>query len=366
MESETLYKIVFAGMIRPDVDIRQVKNRMSMLFKVDIAAIEKVFQDSPTIIQRNLPYEKALKYKAALEQTGALCDMESEKQEPSESSNPSNMYEPPAVPFPEVTSSSQVQVNISHSGLNSLDTEAWKSLGIGTAITAVVVFFPFLSFVFRYINTLVHEIGHAIFGWLFGYPSIPAFDFSYGGGITMHQDRRIIIVIIVYILFALLFYLYRRNHLTLIILFLLLVFYSLAAFSSFHSLIILFMGHGTELIFGSIFLYRALSGSSILVASERPLYAFLGIFIFFIDIRFAYRLMTSAMFRADYGAAKGGGHWMDFSRIAHEFLHTKLSSVAAFFLLLCLITPVLTFLFFRYKEYIFDLFYRVLAPEPKG
>jgi len=85
---------------------------------------------------------------------------------------------------------------------------------------------------------------------------------------------------------------------------------------------------------------------------------------FLMDIRFAHRLMTSASFRAEYGAAKGGGHWMDFSRIAEEYLNVKLSTIASFFMLLCLITPLITFLFFRYKNYLSCFFYRLLNPEP--
>jgi hypothetical protein len=249
-------------------------------------------------------------------------------------------------------------------GVQQIKKEAWKSLGIGLVITAGILSFPFLSFVFRYLITLVHEIGHAIFGWFFGYPSVPAFDFTYGGGITMHQDRRIFIVIIVYLLFAALFYLYRKNHLTIFVLVTIAALYTVSAFTSIHSIIILFMGHGTELIFAAIFFYRALSGSSIIINAERPLYAFLGFFILFIDIRFAHRLMTSASYRAEYGAAKGGGHWMDFSRIAQEYLNIKLSTAASFFLLLCLITPLITFLFFRYKKYLFPFFYRLIQPEP--
>jgi hypothetical protein len=206
---------------------------------------------------------------------------------------------------------------------------------------------------------LVHELGHALFGWLFGYPSIPAFDFMYGGGLTSHQDRKMIIVIIVYLILAGLFVLFRKNHLTLITLTILVMLYTLFVFTPGHQLMILFMGHGSELVFGGLFLYRALSGSAILVPAERPLYAFLGFFVLFMDLRFAHRLMTSPQFRAEYGAAKGGGHWMDFSRIANEILNVDLTAVATFFFLMCLIVPIAAYLFFRYREYIFSFFKKI-------
>jgi hypothetical protein len=360
MQNENLYRIIFAGKIKEGEDLSQVKARMASLFKVDAAVIEKVFRDAPTMIQRNLTRENALKYKEAVEKNGALCRIEKEisistppppvpepvQPSPRESGPQPQLYTPTAA-------HKQIEepANEFAAGVRQMNKDAWKSLGTGLVIAAVILSFPFLSFVFRYVITLVHEIGHAVFGWLFGYPSVPAFDFTYGGGITMHQDRRIFIVIIVYLLFAGLFYLYRKNHLTIFVLVTIVALYTVSAFTSIHSFIILFMGHGTELIFAAIFFYRALGGSSVIIHAERPLYAFLGFFILFIDIRFAHRLMTSASYRAEYGAAKGGGHWMDFSRIAEEYLNIKLSTAASLFLVLCLITPLITFLFFRYKNY---------------
>lgn len=386
MQDKSLYKIIFEGQTKAGQDFNQVKARLASLFKVDSRAIEKIFSEAPTIIQHHLEEEKALKYKEAVERTGALCRIEKEIPSPSSPSpspaaspsapvpgpNPapppgnipqsqSALYSPPTTVS---TPAAEPVIKDIPRGAQQLDRKAWESLGIGLVTAIVILFVPFLSFVFRYLITLVHEIGHAIWGWLFGYPSIPAFDFTYGGGITMHQDRRMIIVIIVYALFAWLFYLYRKNHLSLVVLLVITALYTISAFTSFHSIVILFMGHGTELIFGGIFFYRALSGSSIIIDAERPLYGFLGFFIFFSDIGFAHRLITSTSFRAEYEAAKGGGHWMDFSRIAEEYLKVKLSTVAVLFLFLCLITPLLTFLFFRYKKNLFHFFYRVLTTEP--
>ncbi|MCP5102392.1 MAG: hypothetical protein GY950_03385 [bacterium] len=364
MTDKPLYKIIFDGKINAGEDFGQVKARLASLFKVDFPVIEKAFRDAPTIIQRNLSEEKALKYKEAIERNGALCRIEKEIPPPA----PQSLYTPPpqTTTYTTVTTAAEPVKNIETGSAHAahLDRKAWNAMAIGLGIAVVTLFFPFLSFVFRYLITLVHEIGHAIWGWLFGYPSIPAFDFTYGGGVTMHQDRRIIIVIVVFILFAWLFYLYRKNRLTFVLLLVITALYSLSTFTPFHSMVILFMGHGTELIFGAVFFYRALSGSSIVVDAERPLYGFLGFFIFFSDTGFAYRLMTSKSFRVDYESAKGGGHWMDFSRLAEEYLNVNLSTVAAFFLFLCLLTPVLTYLFFRYRENLFHFFYRVLTPEP--
>ncbi|MCP4214030.1 MAG: hypothetical protein GY765_05195 [bacterium] len=282
---------------------------------------------------------------------------------PSQGVNSPSHGTPPNPQQPPIQAPNRFGIDQTPQPVHPMNKEVRKTLGIGFGISVVVLYLPFLSFIFRYLITLAHEIGHAIFGWLYGYPSIPAFDFAYGGGVTMHQDRKLFIVIIVYILLAALLYMYRGNRLTLGILIGGTALYSLTAFTSLHSMIILFMGHGTELIFGGICFYRALSGSAVVVAAERPLYAFLGFFIFFSDCGFAFRLMTSKMFRADYEAAKGGGHWMDFSRIAEEYLDVRLATVALFFLLLCLLMPVATYLFYRKKEGVFGFLGRLLEPE---
>jgi hypothetical protein len=73
---------------------------------------------------------------------------------------------------------------------------------------------------------------------------------------------------------------------------------------------------------------------------ERPLYAWIGFHIVFHDMRFAYGLVTSAFAREMYAGAKGGGHWMDFSRLAGEYFSVSLETVAGIFLLLCLLPPI--------------------------
>ena len=67
--------------------------------------------------------------------------------------------------------------------------------------------------------------------------------------------------------------------------------------------------------------------------AERPLYGFLGFLITFDNMRFAYRLIYSHEHRWMYENAKGGGHWMDFDRLAREFLLVDLSAIAHFFML---------------------------------
>ena len=157
---------------------------------------------------------------------------------------------------------------------------------------------------------------------------------------TIHQGRSPGLTILIYVGFAALAYVLRHSASYLLAFAAWVVAYTLAAFTPVHEAIEVAMGHGSELIFAGIFLYRALDGRACRVPAERPLYAFCAIFILLSDVAFALGLLTSPSKVADYEDAKGGGHWMDFSRLAEEYLHVDLQAVAFFFLLACVLVPV--------------------------
>ena len=245
-----------------------------------------------------------------------------------------------------------------------IDVATWLVLGAGVALACVFLAVPMLRFVFSYLTVLIHELGHAVVGWAFGYPSIPAFDFTYGGGITTIDHRSSWLLGFVYVLLVGLLPAYRRNLTTLICLVVGLGVFALCAHTAAHKVLILFMGHGMELLLAGVFLYRALSGSAVVHAAERPLYAACGVFIVFSDMAFAYGLWASPHQRAAYASAKGGGHMMDFSRIAIDYLGVKLPTVAFFFLLCCVLPVVLSFVVYRYQERLFHVLAGLVEREP--
>ena len=399
------FDIIFEGHLKEGAALPEVKRKLAALFKLDEARVEQLFQRVPVTIKHNLTREEALRYDRAFEQTGAesrivpsrrddeplqktvsttnaatrrrlitcpKCGAEQAEtrqecvrcgivfkrfqasEKPYEGSQPSQGSKAPEIEREDEPEDIFVQ---------SIEREGWLSLGIGAVIAAIVLLFPFLNFIFGYMKVLVHEFGHAFVSWLFAYPSIPAFDFMYGGGVALTDERMPALFLLIYGGLAYLFFLFRRNALALTVLGILTATYSACAFTEAHQVMILFMGHGAELFFAGLFLYRALSGSGIIVAVERPLYAFLGLFIEFLDLQFAIQLLYNYGYRVDYEEAKGGGHWMDFSRIAEEFLHVDLSVVAGFFLFCCILTPLCALLFFRYKPMIFRALARLLRTE---
>jgi hypothetical protein len=227
---------------------------------------------------------------------------------------------------------------------HGIDALGRQALGVGLGLAIATQFVGFLEMLIGYMVVLVHEMGHALAGWLFGYVSIPAFDFTYGGGVTTHQEvQSLALVGIVLAGFAVLGWAFRGNPVSFALSMTLAAAYAALAFSDAHHVLIVAMGHGAELCFAAIFIQRALTGRACQLNVERPLYAWIGFHIVLVDIAFARGLATSALARQQYADAKGGGHWMDFSRLAHEHLGVSLESVATGFGLLCVVTPVLAF-----------------------
>lgn len=220
-----------------------------------------------------------------------------------------------------------------------IDREGWGAAIAGVGLAAVVLWFPLARFIASYFGVLTHEMGHALTGWLYGYPSVPAFDFVYGGGITSRIDRVPLLAALVQAGLLWLAWLFRRNTASLLLVLFANAFYASTAWTALHEPVITAMGHGTELVIAGWFLHRALSGRACHHAAERTAYAFVGCFLTLENLRFSYLLATDPYHRAAYEEAKGGGHWMDFSVLAEHHLHTSLEQVAGLFFVLCLVPP---------------------------
>jgi hypothetical protein len=246
----------------------------------------------------------------------------------------------------------------------AISRQGWIALGAGLGLALAIFLIPLTRFVLGYLGILVHELGHTLLSWLFGYPALPAFDFLYGGGFTPTWERSYVLLAGVLALVGWLFYAYRRNRATLAALALATALLALAAFTPIHQFVILFAGHGSELVFAGIFLFRAIKGSAIKTPAERPLYACVGFFILLTNLALAHGLITSEESRMAYEEAKGGGAWMDFSQISADFLHVSLPTAALLFLPLIVLTPVLAWLAFRHEEALRRLLARLLVREP--
>ncbi|MGA7935584.1 MAG: hypothetical protein WCA35_18685 [Kovacikia sp.] len=241
--------------------------------------------------------------------------------------------------------------------IQQLDQPALNALTAGLLLAILLSLSDQVRFLLHPLITLVHELGHTFFAWIFGYFAIPAFDFIFGGGITFQSSERSILLLgaiaagLIY-----LFYRYRNNYPTSRFLLGFTVIYGICAFTPIHEILIKLMGHGFELIFAGIFLYRAVSGLGCRTPIERPLYGMLGFFILLSDLRFAVGLITDPNLRATYEEGKGGLLDNDFVLLAKDYFNVDLFVVILFFLFCCLLTPVVTYLLFRYQGSVWNRF----------
>jgi hypothetical protein len=246
------------------------------------------------------------------------------------------------------------------------DKQPIVSMLIGSALALWTLSSPFLYTLSNMMKTLVHELGHTFAGWGFGIPSVPAFDFTYGGGVTIHQDPSPVVLTLVYAALAYLLFLYRRNAQALVLIGAIGGAHIASMVTGVDEPIAIAMGHGFELLFAGIFFYRALSGFACVHAAERPLYGFLGFLITFDNMRFAYRLIYSHEHRWMYENAKGGGHWMDFDRLAREFLLVDLSTIAYFFMLASAAPLVISLALYCTRDRWVPTLGRLVSPSPEG
>lgn len=242
--------------------------------------------------------------------------------------------------------------------------EEAKVLAVGGGLALVTLAVPFASAVLGALVTLLHELGHSVFAWLFGYPAVPAFDFAYGGGLSLRGGRSAGLVVLVAVALAGLGWLYRRNARTLAAVGVLGAAWSVLAATHWHQTVIALMGHGTELTFAGIFLYRALSGRACRLPVERPLYAYLGWFVLLKVLSFTWRLATDDGFVRTYERGKRG-ILNDFHDVALDLqlgldLSVTTSGVALLACLACALPPLLALLWWRHRDHLG----RWLDPEP--
>ena len=249
--------------------------------------------------------------------------------EPDSADSTASLYTPPSSAVPDTRRPS-----------GGLDREARRVLLVGLGLAVGVLAVPFLRFALSYIGVLVHELGHSAVSWAFGYPAVPALDFSYGGGMSLTFGRRPVLVVgSVLILVLLLGWAWRHPRWRWIAAGVVGL-WILASVTAIHEVVVLAMGHGAELLFAALCLHRAITGDAVQRPVERPLYAMVGWFLVLEGTWFAWGLLTDPGRRQAYEDAKGGGHWMDFSRLAEDYFGVDLSWMAFLFLAACIAIPV--------------------------
>jgi hypothetical protein len=209
-----------------------------------------------------------------------------------------------------------------------MGTAEWKILGFGLGAAIVAYALPFTRFVLSALVTLFHELGHAVAGWLLGYPSLPAFDLVYGGGFTHQGEFRLSIVIAIGLAFGYCLLVFRgRPRLTVLIGAVALVWLFVVTAEWRRELVISSAGHLSEFILAGVLFYKALAGVGWKNPSlERPLGAFIAFFVQIHSMLFAWRLLHDVDFLAWYREGKGGALMNDLESVALDLhIHTPLN-----------------------------------------
>ncbi|VAW57929.1 hypothetical protein MNBD_GAMMA11-1420 [hydrothermal vent metagenome] len=80
--SDELYEVAFSGQIAEGADIEQVKTKVAAIFKADAAKLDQLFSGKRVVIKKNIDQAMAGKYRAALNNAGAVCEVKSLLAEP--------------------------------------------------------------------------------------------------------------------------------------------------------------------------------------------------------------------------------------------------------------------------------------------
>lgn len=88
------YDVVFHGEIDQAHTLEEVQHNLAALFKLTQNQLEQVFTTRPYVVKSGIDYQTALKYKAAFERAGALCQIVAVSQ----GATPSETILPPEPP----------------------------------------------------------------------------------------------------------------------------------------------------------------------------------------------------------------------------------------------------------------------------
>lgn len=217
------------------------------------------------------------------------------------------------------------------------------TLGLGAILAVCLLWSPLQSIMpFNYLAigmnmmaTFFHELGHTFFAWIFGYPTLPSFDFQYGGGMAWHFGRAALLQYGAMIVGAYgAFLVWRCHAVGGIMAAIAVVALAIVSLLSVHESVILFMGNGAEIVVGSYILTRVVCDAVPPRPGELEVHALAGWFLVCDPIRLSWGLIFDADARDAYWHQKGSEGFGDFSRIADYFGYVNETPVAWFCILL--------------------------------
>ncbi|MBL8859583.1 MAG: hypothetical protein JNL28_13835 [Planctomycetes bacterium] len=225
--------------------------------------------------------------------------------------------------------------------------EPWIFLAIGLATAPLLASTPILQYMGWFIASLVHEMGHAAMAWLCGMPAIPAISPA-GHAAAVHAEQQPLLVAMIGCGLAWAAWRFLNGPWRFVAIALAAVLYPLLAFTHAKDFFHLVAGHGTELTFAALCLWKTLDGGFTSSRLERALYGTLGWFLLGRNVHLCLGLMRNASARAEYHSNGSFGFTNDYIRVAEDVLSWRLESVALLMLLAALLVVPAAIGFWRY------------------
>ena len=215
-----------------------------------------------------------------------------------------------------------------------------------------------LSAGMAYMNTFFHEIGHTLFAWLYGFATIPIFDFKHGGGyaVSFSDQNYMIVAMMAGLLGYGIYYLKGYLHLQIILGLCLTLGLTTFLFDDVYSSVIDFMGAGFVPLVSAFFLIRALFDLAPRGVLERFLNAFFGFGMIFGTLTEGYALLKSAAYRLVYFNQKGSHGFGDFDKIASRWSGVEFEHVVYAIMTISFLSLIVPFILYamhasRNEEY---------------
>jgi hypothetical protein len=218
--------------------------------------------------------------------------------------------------------------------------EPWIYLGIGAVTAPIFALTPLLGFMGWFLASLVHEMGHSAVAWLFGMPAFPAISLE-GHAVSVHSEPIVFFAILLWAGLGGAAWHFLEGRARWVALGIVGVVYPLLAFTGAKECLHLLAGHGGELAFATLALWKTLDGGFTESRLERGLYGTVGWYLLGSNARLCLGLMFSASNREDYAGNGSFGLTNDMIRAAEDVLGWRLQSVALLMLLVALaVLPV--------------------------
>lgn len=210
------------------------------------------------------------------------------------------------------------------------------------------LWFWLLGYPARFVNTMFHELGHAVVAWILGYPAIPSILTVFGSekaaGVSLTFDHRWPVQIFVWGLMVYgCWWLHRerQQHLAWIAAGVTIIFIALG-FWPYNKLLIAYMGHGSSIFVGGVFLYRGLLYLESRNEIERWLHLFFGWSLLLKNFVFAWQLAYDPFMRSEYTNFNVGGNSSDFSRMQEIWPILSVPQIAKWTLVYILVVILIT------------------------